>query len=77
MIDLLREKEICKPVLKLDFTVHGIMESPSEFGLGVFFFSKALTKSTVGACNKYSGRPFRLKFKVFKITCSKFSFFNT
>jgi hypothetical protein len=31
MIDLYRD--ICKPVLKLDFTVHGIMEALSEFGL--------------------------------------------
>jgi hypothetical protein len=31
MIDLSRE--ICKQVLKLDFTAHGIMESLSEFGL--------------------------------------------
>jgi hypothetical protein len=33
MIDLLRE--ICKPVLKLDFnfTAHGIVESLSEFEL--------------------------------------------
>ncbi len=27
------EREICKPVLKLDFTVHGIMEPLSEFVL--------------------------------------------
>jgi hypothetical protein len=31
MIDLWRE--ICKPVLKQDFTSHGVMESLSEFGL--------------------------------------------
>jgi hypothetical protein len=31
MIDLSRE--ICKPVLKLDFTVHDIMESLSELQL--------------------------------------------
>jgi hypothetical protein len=30
MSDLYRE--ICKPVLKLDFTAHGIMESLSELG---------------------------------------------
>jgi hypothetical protein len=30
MIDILRE--ICKPVLKQDFTAHGIIESPLEFG---------------------------------------------
>jgi hypothetical protein len=28
-----REREICKLVLKLDFTAHGITESLSEFGL--------------------------------------------
>jgi hypothetical protein len=28
------KREICKPVLKLDFTAHGIIESLSEFGLG-------------------------------------------
>jgi hypothetical protein len=26
-------REICKKVLKLDFTAHGIMESLSDFGL--------------------------------------------
>jgi hypothetical protein len=31
MIDLERERDICKPVLKLDFTAHGIKESLSEF----------------------------------------------
>jgi hypothetical protein len=30
MIDL--QREICKPVLKLDLTAHGILESFSEFG---------------------------------------------
>jgi hypothetical protein len=29
IIDL--QREICKPVVKLDFTAHGIMESLSEF----------------------------------------------
>ena len=32
MIDIMK-RDICKPVLKLDFTAHGIMESFSEFGL--------------------------------------------
>ncbi len=27
------KREVSKPVLKLDFTAHGIMDSPSEFGL--------------------------------------------
>ncbi len=31
MIDL--QRKICKPVLKLDFTARGILESLSEFGL--------------------------------------------
>jgi hypothetical protein len=30
MIDI--EREICKPILKLDFKSHGIIESLSEFG---------------------------------------------
>jgi hypothetical protein len=30
-VSLLRE--ICKPVLELDFTAHGVMGSLSEFGL--------------------------------------------
>jgi hypothetical protein len=34
MLDLLRE--ICKPVLILDFTAHGKMESLSEYGLRLF-----------------------------------------
>jgi hypothetical protein len=34
MLDLLRE--ICKPVLKLDFTAHGKMESLSEYGPRLF-----------------------------------------
>ncbi len=33
MIDLDREREMCKLVLKLDFTAHGIMEFLSELGL--------------------------------------------
>jgi hypothetical protein len=52
MIDLWRE--ICKPVLKLDFSAHGIMESLSEFELGLgdlrfchrqLFFAIAYTSS--------------------------------
>ncbi len=35
MIDLSRE--ICKPVLKLDFAPHGLMESLSEFQLSISF----------------------------------------
>jgi hypothetical protein len=40
-----REREICKPVLKVVFTALGIMESLSEFGLRVLwvllsFYSK-------------------------------------
>jgi hypothetical protein len=34
MLNLLRE--ICKPVLILDFTAHGKMESLSKFGLRLF-----------------------------------------
>jgi hypothetical protein len=33
LLDLSPEREMCKPVSKLDFTAHGIMESLSEFGL--------------------------------------------
>ncbi len=39
MIDLYTE--ICKPVLQLDFTAHGIVESLSEFGLGSFVSNSA------------------------------------
>ncbi len=34
MTDLSRE--ICKPVLKLDFAAHGLIESLSEFQLGTY-----------------------------------------
>jgi hypothetical protein len=34
MFDL--QREICKPVLILDFTAHGKMESLSEYGLRLF-----------------------------------------
>jgi hypothetical protein len=46
-----REREICEPVLKLDFTAHGIMESFSEFGLWLpilylYYQSKSITQET-------------------------------
>jgi hypothetical protein len=34
MVDL--QREICKPVPKLDFSAHSIMKSLSEFRLGVY-----------------------------------------
>jgi hypothetical protein len=43
MSDLYRE--ICKPVLKLDFTAHGIMESLSE--LGKFFYKLSIQQGKV------------------------------
>jgi hypothetical protein len=46
MIDLLRE--IRKPVLKLDFTAHGIIESLSEFGHSVQYHCSFMAGAAFG-----------------------------
>jgi hypothetical protein len=45
---------MCKPVLKLDFTALGIMESLSEFGLGETFV-KTVRRMT----NKFAVKIYR------------------
>ncbi len=53
--------EICKPIWKLDFTAHGIMESLSEFGLKV---CKAHQKILCGHCGGRFNKEFAELIKI-------------